>query len=178
MAILRYHGTASREQVPTLGTARTPQPPFPPGTDPIWRCLRYVSPLLTLNQHFLTSKSVRSDLLAFVTSPDWLIRFQQVLWTHAQDIASKYPDDQRDRYMDAALNLRHPYWDWALHSELPDVVTQSRITVYTPTGKKEFDNPLYQYAFQSDAAGNGFPLTHPVYRNLPQPHVGCANLGL
>jgi hypothetical protein len=29
------------------------------------------------------------------------------------------------------------------------------------------DNPLYQYVFQSDAAGNGFPLSDPVYLRRP-----------
>lgn len=87
---------------------------------------------------------------------------QQVLWSHAQAIAEAYPDDQRPRYRAAALALRIPYWDWALHPALPDVVTKPFIMVNTPVGAQTVENPLYQYGFQSNASGNGFPSTDPV----------------
>lgn len=41
-------------------------------------------------------------------------------------------------------------------------MTTRTITVNTPEGYQEIDNPLYNYTFQSDAAGNGFPSGHPV----------------
>ncbi len=85
-----------------------------------------------------------------------------MLWTYAQDIASSYPEDQRDEYQAAALTLRHPYWDWALYPALPDVVTQTELSINTPRGVETVANPLYAYTFQSNAAGNGFPLADPV----------------
>jgi tyrosinase len=88
---------------------------------------------------------------------------QQLLWQHAQAIASTYPNDQRDQYVQAALTLRHPYWDWAVHPALPDVVAQPQIEINTATGWQTIENPLYQYNFQTDAAGSGFPLSHEVY---------------
>lgn len=98
--------------------------------------------------------------------PTWhrayLALFEQLLWDHAQEIAAMYPEDQRDAYQDAALSLRVPYWDWTLNPVLPTVVSSPEITVNTPEGSKPIDNPLYQYNFQADATGNGFPASDPV----------------
>ncbi|EXJ57078.1 hypothetical protein A1O7_07422 [Cladophialophora yegresii CBS 114405] len=98
--------------------------------------------------------------------PTWhrpyLALYEQLIWQHAQNIARTYPDDQREQYVNASVTLRHPYWDWAVHPALPDVVAEPRITVNTPIGWRTMDNPLYQYVFQSNAAGNGFPLSDPM----------------
>ncbi|KAK4934531.1 hypothetical protein LTR10_024231 [Elasticomyces elasticus] len=88
--------------------------------------------------------------------------FEQLLWTHAQDIAKTFPDAQRDQYQEAALTLRLPYWDWTLYPSLPDVVTQTQISINTPNGSQTVTNPFYAYTFQSNATGNGFPLAHPL----------------
>ncbi|KAH0831456.1 hypothetical protein FOPE_00555 [Fonsecaea pedrosoi] len=88
--------------------------------------------------------------------------FEQLIWQHAQGIANDYPDDQRDEYSSAAVTLRVPYWDWAVYPALPDVVAQPQISINTPTGRQTIANPLYNYVFQSDAVGNGFPLSDPV----------------
>lgn len=87
---------------------------------------------------------------------------QQVLWSHAQEIAKTYPDDQRSEYQAAAITLRVPYWDWAVSPKLPDIAINPKISINTPTGFRELDNPMFNYTFQSDAAGNGFPSEHPV----------------
>ncbi|OAP63560.1 hypothetical protein AYL99_02787 [Fonsecaea erecta] len=88
--------------------------------------------------------------------------FEQLIWQYAQGIASHYPDDQRDEYSSAALSLRVPYWDWAVYPALPDVVSEPQISINTPNGWQTVNNPLYTYVFQSDAAGNGFPLSDPM----------------
>ncbi|OAG39398.1 hypothetical protein AYO21_06414 [Fonsecaea monophora] len=88
--------------------------------------------------------------------------FEQLIWQHAQGIANDYPDDQRDEYSSAAVTLRVPYWDWAVYPALPDVVAQPQISINTPTGRQTIANPLYNYVFQSDAVGNGFPLSDPM----------------
>ncbi|EXJ88381.1 hypothetical protein A1O1_05311 [Capronia coronata CBS 617.96] len=98
--------------------------------------------------------------------PTWhrpyMALFEQVLWMHAQDIAATYPSAERSQYQTAALGLRVPYWDWAIHPALPTVVTQPQISINTPNGRATVKNPLYSYVFQSDAAGNGFPSSDPM----------------
>jgi tyrosinase len=82
---------------------------------------------------------------------------QQLIWHHTQRIVTKYPDDQREEYQAAALTLRQPYWDWALHPSLPDVTTAPVIGVQTPNGHTQFTNALYSYHFQGKVATeNGF----------------------
>ncbi|KIW91999.1 uncharacterized protein Z519_06981 [Cladophialophora bantiana CBS 173.52] len=88
--------------------------------------------------------------------------FEQLVWQHAQDIANLYPVDQRDEYLNAALTLRVPYWDWAVYPALPDVVAEPQISINTPNGPQTVENPLYAYFFQFDAAGNGFPFSDPM----------------
>jgi len=85
-----------------------------------------------------------------------------VLWDHAQIIARTYPFSQQDDYIAAAATLRVPYWDWAAIPTLPDVVTTRTIAINTPGGFQELDNPLYNYTFQANAVGNGFPSGEPV----------------
>lgn len=89
-----------------------------------------------------------------------------MLWSNAQSIALTYPLSQQNDYIAAAATLRVPYWDWAITPALPKVVTTTTISINTPDGFQEIENPLYNYTFQSDAAGNGFPSGHPVSRLL------------
>jgi tyrosinase len=49
--------------------------------------------------------------------------------------------------MAAANTLRIPYWDWAATAAIPTIVSTPKVTIITPTGKKEIDNPLYCYKF-------------------------------
>ena len=95
-----------------------------------------------------------------------------MLWSNAQTIARKYPLSQREDYIAAASTLRVPYWDWAATPALPEVVTTRSITVNTPDGFHEMDNPLFNYTFQTDAAGNGFPSGDPV---SPHPSMKTEN---
>ena len=41
-------------------------------------------------------------------------------------------------------------------------MTTGRITINTPDDSHEANNPLFNYTFQTDAAGNGFPSSGPV----------------
>ena len=72
---------------------------------------------------------------------------QQIVWNNAQQIAGTYPDSQKANYQAAAQTLRVPYWDWASHATLPDVVSQPMININTPVGSKSIVNPLYNYTF-------------------------------
>jgi tyrosinase len=87
---------------------------------------------------------------------------QQALWANAQAIAQSYPPDQQANYTAAAATWRMPYWDWAVNAALPDVLTAPTVTINAPSGVQNIDNPLFNYSFQSDAAGNGFPSGDPV----------------
>ena len=70
-----------------------------------------------------------------------------------QDIAQKFPSNVRDRYVQAAKDIRLPYFDWAARltpgtSAFPNVMTLQRITVIDQDGaRKSIDNPLYSFSF-------------------------------
>jgi len=52
--------------------------------------------------------------------------------------------------MEAAANLRQPYWDWAVNSVPPDeVISFTQLTITGPEGSITVDNPLYRYVFDS-----------------------------
>ena len=71
-----------------------------------------------------------------------------MLQQHAVDIAKKYQQD-RDRWLTAAQNLRLPYWDWATNSVPPrEVIALQNVNIVTPDGRTtSVPNPLYQYTF-------------------------------
>jgi len=141
MAILRFRGMESSARGHTRASACMLPPRSPYGIARMWRCTRYAVAL-----------GVR-------TVPD---SDQQALWNIAQTIAGTFPSSQRDQYQAAALTLRVPYWDWAAYPALPEAVVNPTISINTPTGPAIVDNPLHQYTFQDNAAGNGFPASHPV----------------
>lgn len=68
-------------------------------------------------------------------------------------VANQFPEgDLQNTYRAAASTLRIPYWDWAMtpqvgQNSLPDSVAQPTITVITPNGTQNIDNPLYAYTF-------------------------------
>jgi tyrosinase len=69
--------------------------------------------------------------------------------------------------MAAAINLRLPYWDWAMDvpsggNSMPDFVSKPTISVTTPNGTQTIANPLYSYKFLSNAGRQGlywYPFT-------------------
>ena len=165
MAFLRYPGTVFPAAVAILGFACTLRHRSQHGIVLMWRYMRYLSPKFHSTPALPTFKP-RSLQLTLTGNPCPSLlnnRLQQLIWQYAQDIASTYPDGQRDRYVDAALTLRVPYWDWAIYPALPDVIAEPQISVNTPSGQQTIDNPLFTYTFQSNAAGNGFPPNDPVH---------------
>ncbi|KAI0322397.1 hypothetical protein OF83DRAFT_1080307 [Amylostereum chailletii] len=87
-----------------------------------------------------------------VLFPTWhrpyVALFEQVLQQTAKDIAVTYSVDQ-DRWVDAANNLRQPYWDWASNAVPPDeVIALQNVTIITPNGQNtSVANPLTKYTF-------------------------------
>ncbi|KAI0251651.1 photo-regulated tyrosinase [Lactifluus subvellereus] len=87
-----------------------------------------------------------------VLFPTWhrpyVALYEQVMQSHALDIAGKYQVDQ-DSWRTAALNLRAPYWDWATNTvPPPEVVSLQTVDIITFDGTTiTVPNPLYQYTF-------------------------------
>lgn len=84
---------------------------------------------------------------------------QQALFAKANQIAKQYTTE-RDEWSKAADALRSPYWDWA-HAgpgkpQVPSVLVTPSISITTPEGVKEVDNPLYTYKFLDVSVTNSF----------------------
>ncbi|QRV82967.1 tyrosinase [Ceratobasidium sp. AG-Ba] len=67
--------------------------------------------------------------------------------------------EERKRWLEAAEDLRLPFWDWTHprtgETGIPEFFTTPKITLYMPSGQEEeHNNPLYSYRFVSQV--NGF----------------------
>jgi tyrosinase len=71
-------------------------------------------------------------------------------------IASAYPQNIRQTYMDAASTLRMPFWDWAYNATVPEAVNARTVRVTTPKGLETMKNPLVSYEFQGTPPPSGF----------------------
>lgn len=93
---------------------------------------------------------------------------QQVLYDLIQTIATFWPDDERQRFQDAARRFRIPYWDWAADPPsgqrvLPwSVGGSSYVDVDGPRGRQRIANPLFSYTFKPlNASAFGWaPVSH------------------
>ena len=94
----------------------------------------------------------------------YLLLFEQILWTHVQEIAAQYPAASIQEYQKAAITFRIPYWDWSLNSTLPDVAIAEELTVNTPQGKQTLANPLKAYHFDPYVASD-FSTDLPPYKH-------------
>ena len=67
---------------------------------------------------------------------------------YALKIAATYTVDPDD-WLQAATNLRQPYWDWTVNAVPPDeVIKLTQVTITDKDGNQvQVDNPLYQYKF-------------------------------
>lgn len=79
--------------------------------------------------------------------------FEQALVDNAIVVAEQYTGDDRDRYMQAAQNLRIPFWDWASLPEdgenpFPQMFTDESVFVNSPNGPMNITNPLLGYKFK------------------------------
>ncbi|KAM3420600.1 hypothetical protein BST61_g3862 [Cercospora zeina] len=88
--------------------------------------------------------------------PGWhrayMALFEQEFLKVARSVANEYPAATRQRYVNAANNLRFPFFDWAARppnngQTLPDIITASSVTLQAPTGQRNIRNPLYGYVF-------------------------------
>ncbi|PHH74988.1 hypothetical protein CDD80_2711 [Ophiocordyceps camponoti-rufipedis] len=77
----------------------------------------------------------------------YLALYEQTLVKHAKKIAATYPQNVRARYVQAADNLRVPYWDWASRQEVPAATVPARVRVTGPSGSKDMENPLSSFKY-------------------------------
>lgn len=104
-----------------------------------------------------------------VLFPPWhrvyIALFEQEMIKVAKTIANSYPASQRQTMVNAANQLRMPYWDWAAHPGngrpvLPLMISDVDVTVPGPTGQKTFTNPLFRHDFQDPS---GMVYTSPPF---------------
>ena len=74
---------------------------------------------------------------------------------NAKRIALEYPQRYRYQYIRAAEELRSPYWDWAISTDVPSATVPTKLTVNMPDGEhlreEEIDNPLQTFKFPEAA---------------------------
>ncbi|KAK3383259.1 hypothetical protein B0T24DRAFT_661801 [Lasiosphaeria ovina] len=91
--------------------------------------------------------------------PTWhrpyLVLYEQVMYSLIQSLATWWPEGEaRNRYQQASLRFRIPYWDWAANpssgqSVLPQSVGGSPyVDVNGPSGIQRIANPLFSYSFK------------------------------
>jgi tyrosinase len=89
--------------------------------------------------------------------PTWhrayLALFEQALVGNAIAVAQQYDGADYDRYMEAAQNLRIPFWDWAAlpadgENPFPQMFTDEQVFVNSPNGPMNISNPLTGYKFK------------------------------
>ncbi|KAG9042400.1 hypothetical protein FS837_010910 [Tulasnella sp. UAMH 9824] len=87
-----------------------------------------------------------------VLFPTWhrpyMAIYEQILHQHAVEIAATYTANTA-AWIDAAQQLRMPYWDWASTSvPPPEVISMDHVTIITPNGRlTPVSNPLLSYRF-------------------------------
>jgi hypothetical protein len=100
-------------------------------------------------------------------SVDYINGDQQSLRANIFAAVNEFPDGpQKQRYLDAAVKVRLPYWDWAKAPSpgqyiMPASVVRSAVDLIGPRGKMTVENPLLQYRFVNGSGppgGKEFPL--------------------
>lgn len=100
---------------------------------------------------------MRTDSVLFLPwHRPYLSIFENSLITEAQGIAKGYKNNSMV-YLEAANDLRIPYWDWAASPKLPDIATKPKVEIDTWNGKEIIRNPLFQYNFHGQLDPNLFP---------------------
>ena len=84
---------------------------------------------------------------------------QQIIQQHALAIAEQYRTDT-DEWLEAAWNLRQPFWDWARPGGAtpPDVIlSRQTLRILTPKGYRNVENPFLYYRYKSERSTATFP---------------------
>ncbi|CAG8727969.1 20758_t:CDS:2, partial [Racocetra persica] len=103
----------------------------------------------------------------------YVLLIESLLINEAKKIALQYPENEREKYVEAANQLRHPYWDWADEKAIkgiPDVFIVAELEINTPEGMKKVKNPLKSYTLPVDLSfplGKGYNPTDKPNYELP-----------
>ncbi|KAK4202248.1 putative tyrosinase [Triangularia verruculosa] len=112
-----------------------------------------------------TGYCTHSSILFPTWHRPYLALYEQVLSNVIRMIATWWPEDQKQPYVDAAKRFRIPYWDWATYppsggSVLPMSVGGSPfVDIDGPSGVQRISNPLFSYTFR--------PLNTTAFRQAP-----------
>src|ERR1700722_4418945 len=114
--------------------------------------VRFCSPLgqrPLLPRTYIESVLSDSSRPFFSRHRPFLALYEQTLAQKALEVANEYTDPAlKQKYTNAALRFRIPYWDWASDPDIPDLVAkQQSIQLTTPTGVQTIPNPVYSYTF-------------------------------
>ncbi|KAH8724533.1 common central domain of tyrosinase-domain-containing protein [Phaeosphaeriaceae sp. PMI808] len=86
----------------------------------------------------------------------YLAIYEQAWYLAVTEVINDFPQDQRQRWRNAAQTLRMPYWDWAMETNggptVPTTIRDQQVTVTKPQGQVTIANPLYSYSW-----GNSLP---------------------
>ncbi|CAG8820693.1 29691_t:CDS:1, partial [Gigaspora margarita] len=88
------------------------------------------------------------DILFATWHRPYMLLIESLLANEAKQIALQYPDNEKEKYVEAAKQLRHPYWDWADEKSIkgvPEIFLTPEIEINSPQGKKKVKNPLKSY---------------------------------
>ena len=79
-----------------------------------------------------------------------------MLQKRAVEIANTYKVDSAG-WKQAAKDIRHPYWDWAVHATPPaEIISLTSVTITDMNGYKiSVNNPFYAFVFPPNEI-NGF----------------------
>ncbi|KAK1227951.1 hypothetical protein PQX77_008996 [Marasmius sp. AFHP31] len=97
-----------------------------------------------------------------VLFPTWhrpyMILMEQAIQGEAMKIAETYTFE-KERFKEAALNLRQPYWDWAENSVPPaEIISMDRLTIIVFNGEEgSVANPFRRYTFNPLVSSFKFP---------------------
>ncbi|KAF8637724.1 hypothetical protein AX17_002627 [Amanita inopinata Kibby_2008] len=119
-----------------------------------------------------------------VLFPTWhrpyLSLFEQIIQEHAIEIVEEFAFDQ-GRWRKAALDLRQPFWDWAMNAVPPDcVIKDEMVTITGFDGERILvENPLVRYRLQSQRSHDSFSVPFNKWTTtLRHPNVhGKENIG-
>ncbi|KAG9009286.1 hypothetical protein FRB90_008451 [Tulasnella sp. 427] len=114
-----------------------------------------------------------------VLFPTWhrpyLAIYEQILNKHATDIAQTYTVDNA-AWVEAAKQLRIPYWDWAVNAVPPvQVISSAQVNITAPNGQRiSVANPLLAYRF--NPIDPSFPAPYSRWpTTLRHPHIAGPN---
>lgn len=97
----------------------------------------------------------------------------------AQEVIDTFPSGQQQRWRNALVGLRIPYFDWAAdppagQPNVPDSIRAPTVSVIKPSGSVTIPNPLYSYSWGNSlpsemgwGPSNGWPATLRHPRNSP-----------